>query len=183
MPAVLGHIAGEGVVRRVREASSALPVVDAATIDAIRVQSAVHLSRPDGMPWKRFEDEMRQTVTDYAGVRRTDRGLRLAIETLRSLATREPQLKADDLHGLMRVHEAKNVRMNAEIMATASLARTETRTGSAHWRLDHPKPDEKNWRKFVVVECGADGPATKTLSTDQPLSAAFGRNRAAALIQ
>ena len=65
--------------------------------------------------------------------------------------------------------------LNAQMMATASLARTETRTGSAHWRLDHPQPDEANWRKFVIVERGADGPVTRTLPTDRPLSDAFAR--------
>jgi adenylylsulfate reductase subunit A len=174
--AVLGHIAGEGVVQRLRKACGALPAVDPATIDAIRAQSAGHLACPDGLPWKAFEDETRRTVTDYAGVRRNDHGLRLAIRTLRALARREPQLRADDLHGLMRVHEAKNVRLNAELMATASLARTETRTGSAHWRIDHPGPDEEHWRKFVVVQCGADGPVTRTLPTDRPLSDAFARS-------
>ena len=76
----------------------------------------------------------------------------------------------------MRVHESKNIRLNAEIMATASLARKETRTGSAHWRLDYPHTDEKNWRKFVIVERGKDGPAVRTLSTDRPLADAFARN-------
>jgi succinate dehydrogenase/fumarate reductase flavoprotein subunit len=76
----------------------------------------------------------------------------------------------------MRVHEAKNIRMNAEMMATASLARTETRTGSAHWRLDYPEPDEANWRRFVIVERGTDGPVVRTLSTDRPLADAFARS-------
>jgi succinate dehydrogenase/fumarate reductase flavoprotein subunit len=75
----------------------------------------------------------------------------------------------------MRVHESKSVRMNAEIMASASLARTETRTGSSHWRIDHPTPDEANWRKFVIVERGPDGPAVRTLPTERPLSDAFAR--------
>jgi succinate dehydrogenase/fumarate reductase flavoprotein subunit len=80
----------------------------------------------------------------------------------------------------MRVHESKNIRLNAEIMASASLARKETRTGSAHWRLDHPQPDDSNWRKFVVVERGADGPKVRTLSTDRPLADAFDRHAATA---
>jgi succinate dehydrogenase/fumarate reductase flavoprotein subunit len=53
--------------------------------------------------------------------------------------------------------------------------RTETRTGSAHWRVDYPKPDEENWRRFVLVERGRDGPKVSTLPTSEPLSAAFGR--------
>jgi adenylylsulfate reductase subunit A len=179
--AVLGHIAGEGAVQRVRAMSGALPAAGEA-VEAVRAESEAHLGRPGGVPWRQFEDETRRTVTDHAGVRRTDRGLRLAIRTLQALARREPELKADDLHGLMRVHEAKNIRMNAEIMATASLARTETRTGSAHWRLDYPDSDEKNWRKFVVVERGAEGPVTKTVSTDLPLAAAFSRSSAPAMV-
>jgi len=176
--AVLGHIAGEGVVTRIRAASGALPGIDPRAIESIRAQAADHLKQGGGPSWRQFEDETRQTVTDYIGVRRTENGLRLALDTLHALAKREPQLAADDLHGLMRVHESKNIRQNAEIMAAASLARRETRTGSAHWRLDYPKPDEENWRKFVIVERGADGPQVRTLSTERPLSDAFARSAA-----
>jgi len=176
--AVLGHIAGEGVVTRIRATSGALPGIDPRAIESIRTQAADHLKQGGGPSWRQFEDETRQTVTDYIGVRRTENGLRLALDPLHALAKREPQLAADDLHGLMRVHESKNIRQNAEIMAVASLARCETRTGSAHWRLDYPKPDEENWRKFVLVERGADGPRVRTLSTERPLSDAFARSAA-----
>jgi succinate dehydrogenase/fumarate reductase flavoprotein subunit len=175
--AVLGHIAGEGVVQRVRASSGALPEIDANAIDIVRTRSADRLKQGDGMSWKELEDATRQTVTDYVGVRRTEKGLKLALDTLHALARREPSLKADDLHGLMRIHESQNIRMNAEIMATASLARQETRTGSAHWRLDFPQTDDTNLRKFVVVERGDAGPVTHTLPTNQALSDAFARNQ------
>ncbi|UCF75828.1 MAG: FAD-binding protein [Betaproteobacteria bacterium] len=178
--AVLGHIAGEGVVRRVRGTVGLLPEIDAKAVESVRARAKNHLERREGIGWKQFEDETRRTVTDHVGVRRTDKGLRLALQTLQALAKREPQLKADDLHGLMRVHESVNIRLNAEIMASASLARKETRTGSAHWRLDYPKTDDEHWRKFVIVERGKDGPAVRTLSTDRPLSDAFARDAAVA---
>jgi succinate dehydrogenase/fumarate reductase flavoprotein subunit len=177
--AVLGHIAGEGVVQRIRASSGSLPALDLKALAQIRAQSEAHLQQDKGMPWKEHEETTRQTVSDYVGVRRNDRGLRLALDTLCALAKREPTMKADDLHGLMRVHEAKNIRMNAEMMATASLARQETRTGSSHFRMDYPKTDDVNWRKFVIVERGSNGPVTRTLSTDKPLSAAFNRGNAA----
>jgi succinate dehydrogenase/fumarate reductase flavoprotein subunit len=173
--AVLGHIAGEGLVQRMNGSQGALPAIDPRTLEGLRAQAADHLKQTNGITWKQFEDETRRTVTDYVGVRRTEAGVKLALGTLLALAKREPRLKADDLHGLMRVHEAKNIRMNAEIMATASLARKETRTGSAHWRLDYPQTDEANWRKFVIVERGATGPVVRTLSTERPLSDAFAR--------
>jgi adenylylsulfate reductase, subunit A len=178
--AVLGHIAGEGVVRKISEGGGTIPAVDRVTIERLRAQSADHLRQTGALAWKQFEDETRQTVTDYVGVRRTEKGLQLALQTLRALAKREPELAADDLHGLMRVHEAKNIRLNAELMATASLARNETRTGSAHWRLDYPVPDERNWRRFVIVERGDSGPAVRTLPIDRPLADAFARTAAIA---
>jgi adenylylsulfate reductase subunit A len=178
--AVLGHIAGEGVVRRVQSARGALPPIAARDIEQVRAQSDAHLQRREGIAWKHFEDDTRQTVTDYVGVRRTEAGLKLALRSLQALARREHALVADDLHGLMRVHEARNIRMNAEIMATASLARTETRTGSSHCRLDYPQTDERNWRRFVVVQRGEGGPAVRTLPTERPLSDAFARTPATA---
>jgi adenylylsulfate reductase subunit A len=173
--AVLGHVAGESVVERLKSARGALPAIDRRTLEGLRAQAEQHLKITGGVPWKAFEEATRQTVTDYVGVRRTEKGLKLGLDALRALARKEAQLRADDLHGLMRVHESKNIRMNAEIMASASLARTETRTGSAHWRIDYPAPDEANWRKFVIVERGANGPAVRTLATERPLSDAFAR--------
>jgi adenylylsulfate reductase subunit A len=178
--AVLGHIAGEAVVRCARSANGALPDIDRRAVEAIRAQADSHLRRRDGMTWQQFEDETRETVTDFVGVRRSEAGLKRALQTLDALARREPSLMAADLHGLMRVHEAKNIRMNAGIMATASLARTETRTGSSHRRLDFPQTDEANWRRFVVVNRGEQGPEVRTLSTEQPLAAAFARSPATA---
>lgn len=178
--AVLGHIAGEGVVQRVLGTHGARPEIDMGAAERVRARAAGYLKHPDGTTWKKLEDETRQTVTDYVGVRRNEKGLKLALDTLRALAKREAALKADDLHGVMRIHEARNIRLNAEIMATASLARNETRTGSSHLRLDYPQTDDRNWRKFVIVERGPDGPAVRTLSTERPLADAFPRNAAIA---
>ncbi|MCI3951187.1 MAG: putative fumarate reductase flavoprotein subunit, partial [Burkholderiales bacterium] len=173
--AVLGHIAGEGTVRHVEQNRGALPPVDMAAADALRSEAHAALTRSDGMSWRQLEDATRQTVTDHVGVRRTEKGLKLALDTLQALAQREATLKADGLHGLMRVHEARNIRLNAELMATASLVRKETRTGSSHCRLDYPDTDDQNWRKFVLVSRGEAGPAVRTLSTDHALSDAFAR--------
>lgn len=176
--AVLGHIAGEGLVQRVRQ-TGALPEIDAAAVEPVRASAMAHLQRGGDFGWRAMEDATRQTVTDYIGVRRSDKGLRLALDTLQALAKREPEMTAEDLHGLMRVEEARSIRMNAELMATASLARTETRTGSSHFRMDYPKPDEQHWRKFVLLSRGSDGPQVQTLSTDHAIADAFARNPSA----
>lgn len=176
--AVLGHIAGEGAAARIRASGgSALPDIDMDAAGATRAEAESHVDRADGMAWRDFESQTRDIVTDYVGVRRTGKGLQLALDQLKSLAAREQQLVAGDNHGLMRVHEARNIRLNAEIMATAALARTETRTGSAHHRLDYPETDDENWRKFVLVERGDDGPRTRAATAERPIAASFDQRR------
>jgi succinate dehydrogenase/fumarate reductase flavoprotein subunit len=172
---VLGHIAGEGVAAHLAKPQGARPDIDMATADEIRATAMAHMHNDDGLPWKDFERQTRQTVSDYVGVRRNEKGLKLALQTLNSLSSQEPTLKADDLHGLMRVQESKSIRLSAELMAHASLARQETRTRSSHRRLDYPETDDANWRKFVLVHRGSDGPDVSAVSCDEPLAAAFTR--------
>jgi adenylylsulfate reductase subunit A len=174
--AVLGFIAGESATRAIRSYAGSLPDIDPEAADATRAEAMAHLSVKNGISWKDFESRTRQTVTDHVGFRRTEKGLRMALDTLMALARKEPQLEADDLHGLMRVTESRNIRLNAEIMATASIPRHETRTGTTHWRMDYPETDEKNWRKFIIVEKGENGPALRMLESSRPLSSAFSRN-------
>lgn len=174
--AVLGHIAGEGAVHRIRQSNGALPDIDWEHADLTRERGRNYGARNNGLPWKEFEQRTQKIVTDHVGVRRTGKGLQLALDALMALAKDEEQLVADDLHGTMRVHESRNIRLNAEIMATAALARKETRTGSAHRRLDFPASDDANFRKFMVVDQGRDGKArVRPLDADLPLSASFAR--------
>jgi succinate dehydrogenase/fumarate reductase flavoprotein subunit len=179
--AVLGHVAGEGVSAFLEKTNGSLPEVDIEAAGAIREQAMAHMEVEEegSLSWKSYEDEIRRTVNDYIGVRRNEPGLRLALQTLHALAKREPDLKADDLHGLMRVHESTSIRLNAEMMATAALARDESRTGSSHYRVDYPDSDEKNWKKFVIVQKGLEGVETTTLSASEPLATAFSRKTSA----
>ncbi|MDH5747943.1 MAG: FAD-binding protein [Rhodospirillales bacterium] len=175
--AVLGHMAGEGAVQRIQRTSDKRPEIDSRMAEDIRAGAMAHIGRQEGDSWQQFEEKTRQTVTDYVGFRRTDKGLKMALETLKSLAKKEPELKADDLHGLMRVHESQNIRLNAEIMAQASLSRKETRTGASHWRLDYPDTDNENWQKFILVDRGKNGPELRTLDCSRPLSDGFSRTK------
>jgi succinate dehydrogenase/fumarate reductase flavoprotein subunit len=172
---VLGHVAGEGVAAQLSKPQGARPDIDMDTANEIREAAVAHTKVEDGISWKDFEKQTRQTVSDYVGVRRNEKGLNLALEKLQELHAKEPTLQADDLHGLMRVQESKSIRLSAEIMAHAALERKETRTRSSHRRLDYPDTDDANWRKFVLVQKGEQGPDVDTLSCDEPLAAAFDR--------
>ncbi|MEJ2667450.1 MAG: hypothetical protein P8Z81_10185, partial [Deinococcales bacterium] len=172
--ATLGHIAGESIVQYVRE-NHKPPDISTAAAERLAADAAAPLQRPDGPGWRPFEDRIRDTVTDYAGVRRTAAGLGYALEQLRALERREGGLGAQRHHDLMRVHEARNIRLNAEMLAEAALERQETRTGSAHRRIDFPRTDDEHWRSFVLVDRTDAGPGVRTLSAEAPLSAGFRR--------
>ena len=101
---------------------------------------------------------MRALVTDHLGLTREDAGMRRALDGLLALGRREPELAAENWHHLMRVHEARSIRLCAEILARTAIERTESRSGSAHWRVDHPDTDPE-WRRLIVARRGPDGEA------------------------
>ncbi len=175
--AVLGHIAGEGAVARIKSSNGARPDIDWDDAKSIRARAEAARQVSGGLSWKVFEDDIRKTVTDYVGVRRSADGLNYALDKLNALERQEPELAAENLHGMMRVQESRSIRMNAEIMATAAKAREETRTGSSHRRIDFPETDNEHWSKYIVVDKGADGePAVRAVDANLPLSSSFPRN-------
>ncbi len=71
-------------------------------------------------------------------------------------AARE-DLKADNLHELMRVHEAMNIQQVAKITATAARVRKETRFPPYHYRADFTETDDENFCGLIVVKKDKDG--------------------------
>jgi len=87
----------------------------------------VAVSFPDGgnAPDRQAVADLRQTMTDHVGVRRTASGLKTALRTIARLE----DAHSDDPSFL-------NMTATATLIAAAALARTESRGG--HWRDDFP---------------------------------------------
>ena len=175
--AAMGAIAGRGAVERVRSSEEA-PDLDPASLQRGLAWMEQPLRAANGRSWKDHEAQVREVVTDYVGIRRTDGGLRLAQRLLDGLADDEAGLRASSFHDLMRTLEAKNIRLAAEVMAWAALHRTESRSGAAHRRLDHPDTDDASWRKCVAVSRAADGGVRTDYLYDEQPSAPTAGSRA-----
>jgi succinate dehydrogenase/fumarate reductase flavoprotein subunit len=147
--AAMGAIAGRGSVA-LAERTAALPDVDAELLDAAAERLMRPLGNDAGMPWRTFEDEIRETVTDHVGFQRSDRGLRTALARFAELGERRAEVSASDAHDLMRAHEALNIHTVVGLMAKAALDRTESRSGAAHRRVDYPETDE-DWRRVILL--------------------------------
>lgn len=116
------------------------------------------LFRPYGKPARMsprdYEEKIREIVTNLIGYQRTEGKLRKAINELQRLAGEEENLHAQDYHELMRVHEARNIREVAEMIAVGALERRESRGSYSHFREDYPERDEANWRKMILLKKG-----------------------------
>ncbi|MBI3127190.1 MAG: FAD-binding protein [Candidatus Tectomicrobia bacterium] len=149
--AVMGRVAGEEAARHALASPRPRPLGDKETA-SIRDSILRPLRRPGGCTFSEFEDEVRAVVTDYVGFYRDEPHMREGLRRLKALRAREAEMTAGDHHGLMRVHEARNIRAVAEAMAASAVERRETRGGGAHIRADYPRQDDAKGLKMIIVE-------------------------------
>lgn len=160
-----GYAAGKGAAAYAKRIDRLRPLDPKALGDEQR-RVFRPLARKGGIHYSEFEDVVRTITTDHFGPVKTETSLKSAIEKLNRLDAAKADLKAENLHELMRVHEAMNIQQVAGITATAALARKESRFPPYHYRADFTETDDKNFCGLVVVSKGADG---KPITRFEPL--------------
>nr|WP_323375830.1 fumarate reductase/succinate dehydrogenase flavoprotein subunit [Streptomyces sp. RB17] len=103
------------------------------------------LRNPDSPPQPQVEYKLRRFVNDYVAPPKSGARLSLALEAFERMRADIAAMGARTPHELMRCAEAGFIRDCAEMAARASLARTESRWGLYHDRLDHPGRDDVSW--------------------------------------
>lgn len=103
------------------------------------------LRHPDGPPQSQVEYKLRRFVNDYVAPPKSGARLSLALEAFERMRADIAAMGARTPHELMRCAEVSFIRDCAEMAARASLARTESRWGLYHDRLDHPRRDDASW--------------------------------------
>lgn len=103
------------------------------------------LRNPDGPPQPQVEYKLRRFVNDYVAPPKSGARLSLALEAFERMRADIAAMGARTPHELMRCAEVTFIRDCAEMAARASLARTESRWGLYHDRLDHPRRDDTSW--------------------------------------
>ncbi|MFF4537126.1 fumarate reductase/succinate dehydrogenase flavoprotein subunit [Streptomyces aureus] len=100
---------------------------------------------PEGPPQPQVEYKLRRFVNDYVAPPKSGARLSLALEAFERMRAEVAAMGARTPHELMRCAEVTFIRDCAEMAARASLARTESRWGLYHDRLDHPERDDTSW--------------------------------------
>ncbi|MGW3987629.1 fumarate reductase/succinate dehydrogenase flavoprotein subunit [Streptomyces sp. NPDC004830] len=103
------------------------------------------LRNPDGPPQPQVEYKLRRFVNDYVAPPKSGARLSLALEAFERMRADIAEMGARTPHELMRCAEVTFIRDCAEMAARSSLARTESRWGLYHDRLDHPGRDDTSW--------------------------------------
>ncbi|WP_277752700.1 fumarate reductase/succinate dehydrogenase flavoprotein subunit [Streptomyces sp. L2] len=103
------------------------------------------LRHPDGPPQPQVEYKLRRFVNDYVAPPKSGARLSLAVEAFERMRADIATMGARTPHELMRCAEVTFIRDCADMAARASLARTESRWGLYHDRVDHPRRDDASW--------------------------------------
>jgi len=107
-------------------------------------------------------NEMRETVFHKCGVFREKKLLTEAFATVKDLKERYKRVTVQNSAsrrynpGLMNVLELRGMLDMAELIVGGAIPREECR--GAHWRIDFPGRDDKNWLKHTIAEYSPDGP-------------------------
>jgi succinate dehydrogenase / fumarate reductase flavoprotein subunit len=107
-------------------------------------------------------NEMRETVFHKCGVFREKKLLEEAYTKVKDLKERYKNVAIQDGSsrrynpGLMNVLELRGMLDMAEMIVAGAIPREECR--GAHWRLDFPGRDDKNWLKHTIAEYTPEGP-------------------------
>ncbi|MEU8840034.1 fumarate reductase/succinate dehydrogenase flavoprotein subunit [Streptomyces roseus] len=126
------------------------------------------LRRPDGPPQPQVEYKLRRFVNDYVAPPKTGAKLSLAVEAFARMGGEIEEMGARTAHELMRCAEVSFIRDCAEMAARASLARTESRWGLYHERLDHPERDDPAWLYHLDLRKSASGAMEFTARPVEP---------------
>jgi adenylylsulfate reductase subunit A len=114
------------------------------------------LRRTTGYPYRQIEDPIRKIMAEHVGVMRTAEGLKAGFGKLETLEKYLEDIKAEDLHELMRSYETRSLLQVGKIMARAALFRCESRNKPYHHRLDFPDTNDTRWCGLVVLEKEGD---------------------------
>lgn len=155
-----GYAAGRHAAHYAASVGHHAPL-QAKALEDERARVFAPLVRKNGMASGEFENIVRIVATDHFGPYKSEISLTSAIAKLNGLDRFRDDLKANNLHELMRCHEAMNIQSVAKIVAHAALARKESRFVPYHYRSDFPETNEDCCGLVVVRKDGEAGVATR----------------------
>ena len=158
---VWGRIAGDNAAKYASKQKALPPSPEETTLKEEEARVFSRFS-PDGKESSyALRKELQKNMDKQVGVFRTGPDLEAALNRIRELKQRSPNIQVKDRGriyntDLLSALEVNNLLDLAEVIVAGALARTESR--GAHSRRDFPKRDDVNWLKHTLAYCTAKGP-------------------------
>ncbi|WP_298065938.1 FAD-binding protein [uncultured Mailhella sp.] len=151
-----GYVAGGHAAESAADLAMAGPSEEEILAERERILAPLHNTAQNSMSHREFEDPIRQVMDYYAKFRRNMPGISVAIDRLNFIASYKDRVRADNLHDLMRIHEAFEILDLCRIHLDACLQRKESGRGM-YVLTDYPEKDPA-LNKGLIVTRGTDGP-------------------------
>ena len=87
----------------------------------------------------------------YMGYVRNEKGMLQALDSLDRISRLTEDLRADNMHELMRIHEAIDLLTMCRLATLCTLERKETSANTVYLRTDYPDPDP-SLNKVLAVQ-------------------------------
>ncbi|NOY79107.1 MAG: FAD-binding protein [Calditrichaeota bacterium] len=146
---VFGKIAGEAAASLARTGST--PKISPRAVEE-EIQSLNAIRSREGVPASRLWAAIRKLAYQYAGVIRTEEGLRSALTQLYVLQAQPIQ---PDARGLTRYFEVRSIARVAEMIFQSAVLRKESRGPHLFFKTPYdawPQPaGGKEWEKYLVL--------------------------------
>ncbi|MDL2307115.1 FAD-binding protein [Desulfovibrio sp. OttesenSCG-928-C06] len=121
----------------------------AALTEKARLLSPLANDSKQALGWHEFENPIRQVMDYYAKYRRNMPGMALALEKLDLIDSYRNKVKADNLHELMRLHEAFDLLVLCRLHLQSCLQRKESGRGM-YMLADYPELDPNQARALSI---------------------------------
>jgi succinate dehydrogenase/fumarate reductase flavoprotein subunit len=132
-------------------AATTLADHDAGDLAAEQERVLAPTLREDGLTPHEMEFKTRRLVNDYLEPPKVTAKMELGQRRFAEIREDLDLLVARDPHELLRALEMQTILDCADMAASASLYRTESRWGFYHLRVDHPETDDANWNCHTVL--------------------------------
>jgi succinate dehydrogenase / fumarate reductase, flavoprotein subunit len=118
-------------------------------------------NRKDGESPRAIRTELQQTMDQLVGIYRVPEELFDALRKVRALQERYRNVRVVDHSSTYNIDLSDALEVGhlldlAEVIVVGAIARTESR--GAHYRLDFPARDDKNWMKHTIAHRTPGGP-------------------------
>jgi succinate dehydrogenase/fumarate reductase flavoprotein subunit len=145
-----GCIGGTSAAEDAKTVGS-LAEIPADLVAGLKAEAFVGLNKTDGIDPRKIFGRMQNAVIPVdVIIKRSEKSLNKAIGLLDEIKADLPKMGAKDYHDLKLCREAETMALSSEIVLKSALERKESR--NFHFREDYPKPDNKNWLKWVLAD-------------------------------